>query len=219
MNLKLSCLLTFGYLLLTINCAAQEAKFPSIVDAQNAELKKAYSEPFDKKREVVFKNKRYRVYNNYVSGGAGKCYNSGWKDWEFCPAVDFNFHLNKQYFQFGGLLSGPKLGINNCLQLHACWGYRYERSNYMLAAYGGLSYMGGYYLKVIHDTTYAFSFRTVGAYLALQYVYKIRFDYGFGASAFVDINATQVLSGVKIDLFFSGAYRGLKRKDYSKEEN
>ncbi len=199
---------------------AQEVGPPkTIYQIQNAELKELYKEPFDRKREVIFKNKKYRIYNNYVSGGAGKCYNGGWKNWEFCPALDFNFHIGKKYFQVGGLLAGPNLGINNCLQIHACWGYRHERANYMLAAYGGLSYTGGYYLQTINDTARAFSFQTAGAYLALQYFYKIKFDYGIGVTAVLDVNTIQVLTGIRVELFFSGAYRGVKKHDYSKEEN
>jgi len=204
--------------LLFFSVKAQEITKPlSITDAENAQLKEVYKEPFDRKREIVFKNKKYRIYNNYVSGGAGKAYNSGWQDLEFCPGLDFNFHLQKQYFQIGGLLAGPRLGINNCLQLHVCYGYRYERSNYMLAAYGGVAYMGGY-LKPVNDTSNAMLFKAVGGYIALQYFYKVKFDYGIGATAFLDVNTTQFLTGIRIELFFSGAYRGVKKHDYAKEE-
>jgi hypothetical protein len=212
-------LYSFFFLVLTFSIKAQETPPPSIYKVQNALLKEIYKEPFDRKREVVFKNKRFRVYNNYVTGGAGKSYNSGWKDWEFCPAIDYNFHLKKLYFQTGGLLSGPGLGNNNCVQIHACWGYRFERSNYMLAAYGGISYMGGYYLSGPADSIYKVPFSTVGGYIALQCFYKVKFDYGIGVTAFADINAVQFLSGIRVELFLSGAYRGLKRKDYTKEEN
>jgi hypothetical protein len=47
----------------------------------------------------------------------------------------------------------------------------------------------------------------------------VKFDYGIGVTAFADINAVQFLSGIRVELFLSGAYRGLKRKDYTKEEN
>jgi hypothetical protein len=197
---------------------AQEVAPPTIFQVQNAQLKQIYSEPFDRKREVVFKNKKYRVYNNYITGGIGKCYNSGWSNVQLCPALDFNFHIGKQSFQIGGLLSEPNFGINNCLQLHAGWGYRYERSNYMLAAYGGISHTSGF-LKPVNDTTSAASFSNVGAYIALQCLYKVKFDYGIGLTAFVDINATQILTGIRAELFFSGAYRGVKKHDYAKEQN
>ncbi|MHB8259022.1 MAG: hypothetical protein ACYDEC_02030 [Bacteroidia bacterium] len=219
------------------------------IAANNAVLKQLYSESFNKKREVVFNNERYRVYNNYVTGGAGVCYNNRWQDAEFCPAFDYNFHVGKtgstqneidiaeriakqkifdpiqrryvtstkenkplpksliNYFQVGGLVSGPGLGITNCIEIHACWGYRFERYNYMWAAYGGPSYTGGYVPK---DNTSQLAFRAIGAYAAFQFFYKARFDYGIGFTAFVDYNTTQALTGIRLELFFSGAYRGLK---------
>ena len=179
--------------------------------AENKEITKLYCDAFDRKKEIILQNKRYRIYNNYVTGGAGKCYNSGWKEWQLCPALDFNFHIEKKYFQVGGMLVGPRLGVNNCLQTHICWGYRFDRVNYMLAAYGGLSYTGGYYVH--KDSVDQTAFRAIGGYVALQYFYKINIDYGIGAIAFLDVNTTQILSGIRLELFFSGAYRGLKRHD------
>lgn len=239
------------------NTPPQKPTWKALAAPHNAALKQIYSEAFSKKREVVFDNKRYRVYNNYVTAGAGACYSSGWKDIEFCPAIDYNFHTgktgssqneidlaervakqkifdpiqrrfvtstkenkvlpksHKNYFQVGGLVSGPGLGITNCIEVHACWGYRFERYNYMWAAYGGASYTGGYVPK---DNTSQLSFREIGAYAAFQFFYKVRFDYGVGFTAFVDYNSIQVLSGIRLELFFSGAYRGFKKQNYNNNE-
>ena len=208
--------------------SAQDAVAPSTINKainkkHNAELAAAYREPFDKKKEVVFNNKRYRIYNNYLTAGLGKCYNSGWKDWELNTAFDFNFHIDKKYFQVGGLLTGPGLGNNNSIQLHACWGYRIERYKYQVAAYGGISYTDGYYLQTGYmqqaDTTYKVKFGAIGAYAAVQFSYKFKFDYGLGLTAFIDANSQQTLTGIRLELFFSGSYHGLKRIDYSKEDN
>lgn len=216
---KTKILLAFFFFTIGLLLKAQEVAQPkTIYQVQNAELKGIYKEPFNKKREVIFQNKKYRVYNNYITGGIGKCYNSGWNNTQLCPALDFNFHIGKKYFQVGGLLSESHLGINNCLQAHVGWGYRYERSNYMLAAYGGVSHSSGF-LKPVNDTSGAASFSNIGLYIALQAYYKVKFDYGIGVSAFVDINTTQVLTGIRAELFFSGAYRGVKKHDYAKEEN
>ncbi len=186
--------------------------------AENREITKLYRDAFDRKKEIVLQNKRYRIYNNYLTAGAGQCFNSGWKEIDLCTAFDFNFHAQKKYFQVGGTLVGPALWNNNCIQLHAGWGYRYERCNYQLAAYGGLSYSNGYYLQQTDTNIYKVKMNTVGAYAALQYFYKFKFDYGIGLSAFFDINAKQTLTGIKLELFFSGAYRGFKKIDWKKED-
>jgi hypothetical protein len=186
--------------------------------AENKEITKLYRDAFDKKKEIVLQNKRYRIYNNYLTAGAGKCFNSGWKELELCTAFDFNFHIQKKYFQVGGTLVGPALWNNNCLQIHVGWGYRFERCNYQLAAYGGLSSSSGYYLQQTDSVTYKIKMNTIGAYVALQCFYKLKFDYGIGLSAFFDINAKQTLTGIKLELFFSGAYRGFKKIDWRKED-
>jgi hypothetical protein len=204
----------------------QQKKFKKLKDPrqkpdferENKELKKLYSDTFEKKKEIVLQNKRYRIYNNYLSAGVGKCYNSGWKEVDLCTSFDFNFHTTKQYFQIGGNLVGPALWNNNCIQLHAGWGYRIERCNYLLAAYGGISLADGYYLQTTNTDTFKIRMNSVGAYVALQCFYKLKFDYGIGLSTFVDVNAKQSLVGLKVELFFSGAYKGFKKRNYAKEE-
>ncbi|HKC68329.1 MAG TPA: hypothetical protein VKG26_08870 [Bacteroidia bacterium] len=182
---------------------------------ENKELIKLYKDTFDRKKEIVLQNNRYRIYNNYLSIAVGKCYNSGWKETDLCTAFDFNFHAAKLNFQVGGNLVGPALWNNNCIQLHAGWGYRIERCNYLLAAYGGISFSDGYYL--VSDTLKT-RLTAIGAYAALQAYYKIKFDYGIGISTFFDANAKQTLAGIKLELFFSGAYKGHKKINYAKED-
>jgi hypothetical protein len=186
--------------------------------AENKEIKGLYREAYDKKKEIVLQNKRYRVYNNYLSAGVGQCYNSGWQERDLCTSFDFNFHANKRYFQVGGNLVGPALWNNNCIQLHTCWGYRFERCNYQLAAYGGLSFSDGYYIQRVNNDTLKIRLNAVGVYAALQCFYKLKFDYGIGVSTFFDANAKQTLVGIKLELFFSGAYKGFKRINYAKED-
>jgi hypothetical protein len=184
----------------------------------NKELIKLYKDTFERKKEIVLQNKRYRIYNNFLSAGAGLCYNSGWQEMQLCKSFDFNFHARKNYFQIGGNLVGPTLWDNSCIQLHAGWGYRLERCNYMLAAYGGVSFSDGYYLQINNIDTAKVRMNSVGGYIALQAFYKFKFDYGIGASTFFDVNAKQSLVGIKIELFFSGAYKGFKRINYAKED-
>ena len=187
-------------------------------ELENKEVKGLYREAFDKKKEIVLQNKRYRIYNNYLSAGVGQCYNSGWKEVELCTSFDFNFHATKKYFQIGGNLVGPALWNNNCIQLHAGWGYRLERCNYQVAAYGGVSFSDGYYLKTTNYDSLKIKMSSVGVYAAIQGFYKFKFDYGLGLSSFVDVNPKQTLVGLKVELFFSGAYKGLKRINYGKED-
>ena len=53
---------------------------------------------YDRKKEIAFDGKRYRVYNNWLSVGAGANYNTKWPKDERNIGVDFSFHLKKNYF-------------------------------------------------------------------------------------------------------------------------
>ena len=185
---------------------------------ENEEIAALYKLPFDKKQEIVLQNKRYRIYNNYVTGGVGKCYNSSWQDLETSTSLDYNFHLKRNRFQTGFLLAGPSFRNNNVIQLHAGMGYRLERCNYHWAVYGGVSYSDGYRLQSSSVPDSVFKFSTIGVYSNLQFFYKLKFDYGLGVSAFIDANTREVLTGINIQLFLSGAYKGLKKINYAKEE-
>lgn len=175
----------------------------------NIELSDLYRIPYARKREVVFGNKRYRLYNNYVTFGVGKGYSNAWNTWQMNTALDWNFHLKKTAFQAGGFLAGPRFGVNTSIQVHLAAGYRLERYSYQWAVYGGIAYTDG-----IHPTaTDTSHFYKAGLYLCAQYFYKLKFDYGIGITGFVDANATQTIAGLRIEVFFSSAYRGPKRND------
>ena len=185
-----------------------------------SELSKLYKEDYNKKKEIKVDGKKYRIYSNYLTLGAGKAYNSAWDDILFNPALDFNFHLQKSRFQAGGLLQGRTYGDNQLIHFHLCYGYRKESYKYFWAIYGGLSYMTGHTpirSKGIGGKDSVLIYPTVssnGIYAAAQFFYKVKFDYGIGLTIFGDANKYQSMVGARIELFFSGAYRGtIRHKD------
>lgn len=186
-------------------------------ETPDQKLEGMYKEPYDRKKQILYDGKKYRIYNNYVTLGVGKGYNSIWKDTWTYTAVDFNFHLGKAYFQSGGFVSGPNFYNKEQVQLHLAGGYRKESYKYFWAAFGGLSYSNGFYpVKILdmagNDSATAYpTFSLPGVYIALQAFYKLKFDYGIGLTAFADANSKQYSVGARIELFFSGAYRGTIR--------
>ena len=184
------------------------------------ELAKLYKEEYNRKKEIKIDGKKYRIYNNYVTLGAGKGYNTAWKQMMFTPAIDFNFHLQKTRFQAGGLLQGQSYGNNQLIQFHLCAGYHKESYKYFWSIYGGLSYVDGYHPLKLRDiagndsATILGHFKETGIYAAAQLFYKVKFDYGLGLTVFADANQKQSMIGARIELFFSGAFRGnLRHKD------
>ncbi len=170
------------------------------------------SDIFDRKAEVVFEKKRYRIWNNYVTGGVGVAVSPQRGDVQRLGGGDFNFHLRKQYCQIGGFISGTSLAFaKNNLQVHGCYGKRIEKSNYNFAIFGGLSYSYGFFL--VSDTSSStglapVDYSVMGLYACSQFVYKFKYDLGIGVAVFADVNRRQQLFGGKIILYLSGAYRG-----------
>ncbi len=182
----------------------------------DSQLKELYAQPYNKKTEIKLDGKKYRIYNNYVTLGVGKGYNSAWNTGFITTGADFNFHIQKTYFQLGGYLQGPTFYDKLQVQMHGAAGYRKESYKYFWAAFGGLGYTNGYYPLMLKGVSGKDSARAnpppimseIGVYAALQMFYKVKFDYGIGLTIFGDANQKQAFVGARIELFFSGAYRG-----------
>ncbi|MDI9342023.1 MAG: hypothetical protein QM534_15735 [Sediminibacterium sp.] len=170
------------------------------------------NEVYDRKAEVIFEHKRYRVWNNYVTAGTGVAFSPQRFDVQRLGGGDFNFHLRDQYFQVGGFISGTSLAYaKNNLQIHAGYGKRIEKSKYNFALFAGPSFSYGFLLIKDTASTTGLSpqdYKEIGGYLSTQLVYKLKYDLGIGIELFADYNRKHQLFGGKIILFFSGAYRG-----------
>ncbi len=207
-------MLKWGFYILFVCSAVSLVAQQTIQQHTENELSKLYKEDFNRKKEIKLEGKKYRIYSNYVTLGAGKGYNTGWKEVLFTSALDFNFHLQKTYFQTGGLLQGRSYGDNRLIQFHLCAGYHKESYKYFWAIFGGLSYTDGYNPLKIKDVSGKDSaiilghFKENGLYVAIQAFYKVKFDYGIGVTFFANANQKQSMIGARIELFFSGAFRG-----------
>lgn len=165
----------------------------------------------DLKAEVVVNNKRFKVYNNWLSGGGGMGYNTQIPQPQFVGGIDFNFHLKYNYFQIGAVLAGDDFGNYNNSLLHAGYGKRIENEKFNISAFAGISYGRGYrkVAKDLYDLENPYTHP--GVYLNAQLIKKITYDVGLGLGVMADVNKTRTLAGVMGVLYFSGAYKGKKR--------
>jgi hypothetical protein len=166
---------------------------------------------FNGKKEIVYDDKRYRVYNNWLSVGAGPNYNTKWPKDEKNIGVDFSFHLKQHYMRVGGFLSGTNFTSSNNYSFHLDYGIRKESTKYNLAAFVGPSL--SYFRRPLKDTVsynLATVYNEVGGHVALEAVYKIKYDIGIGGQIFCTFNRVQMIYGVRLILYFSSAYRGMK---------
>jgi hypothetical protein len=168
--------------------------------------------PFNRKKEIIHDGKRYRVYNNYLTFGIGKAYSDIRRLEQNMLNVDFQFHVQKQYFQLGFFMSGDELLKNTNIQGHVCYGLRREKDYINLAAFVGPSY--SYFVTGFSDSLGVFHVtrhNVFGGYLCLQGVYKIKYDVGLGIELFADVSVQQTMVGARLICYFSGAYRGEKK--------
>jgi hypothetical protein len=185
------------------NCFAQK-------DTLSNKTKKDTVE-FDRKKEIAYDGKRYRVYNNWLSVGAGANYNTKWPKDEKNIGVDFSFHVKKNYFRAGAFLSGSDFTASNNYNFHLGYGLRKEEEHFNLSAFVGPSL--SYFRRPLSDSTnynLGTVYNRIGGYAVIEAVYKLKYDVGIGGQIFCDYNQVQMVYGVRILLYFSSAYRGIK---------
>lgn len=166
---------------------------------------------YNPKQELVYDGKRYRVYNNWLSFGGGAGYNSSWIKDEKNLGLDYSFHIKKTYYRVGAFMSGRNFTESNNYNFHAAIGIRKEHTKYNLSAFAGPS--SAYFKRPLKDSV-NYNLKSVynelGLYACLEAVYKIKYDVGLGGQIFCDYNRVQLVYGVRLIAYFSGAYRGVK---------
>ena len=161
----------------------------------------------DLKREIVINNEKFRVYNNWVNLGAGVAKITNLDGQWFTGGIGYNFHIKAHYFQFGMDVEGEHFGSYVNTGFHLCYGDRKETKKFNLSYFAGISYTQGY--KQV-DSTFKF-FRAPGLYVCAQFIKNLKYDLGLGPGVFADINQTRAVFGIRLDLYFSSAYRGKKK--------
>lgn len=163
---------------------------------------------YDRKEEIIYDGKRYRIHNSYLCVGAGFLQSTIRSDLQKTIGIDFHFPIRRQHFQVGIMMSGEEFGSNNNVQGHVCYGIRREKSKNNLAGFIGPSFYTGVESDALGNAKF---YEGVGAYLSFQAVTKFTYDIGVGAEVFVDVSVKQSIVGLKLIAFFSGAYRGVKK--------
>lgn len=158
-------------------------------------------------KTIIINNNKFRVYNNWVSAGAGEGYNFTHYGTQFTLGGDYNFHIKMEYFQLGFFMTGDRFGNYNDYNFHFGYGRRMERKGFNMAGFVGLAYSNGY--KKVDGVFSASSvYDQGGLYACFQFIKKITYDTGIGPSLFFNINQYQSVGGARLDIYFSGAYKG-----------
>jgi len=172
----------------------------------------AYKKPeYFPKEEILHRNNRYRLHNNYLTFGGGFLSNSRFTSSQKHLAADFVFHVKQNHFSLGVIMSGIEFLSNNQIQGHGCIVKRFESNGYNLALFGGPSIHTG--VITITDSTgiKPLYYNGIGFYLGVSAVTKLAYDIGIGVELFGDLTPQMQMFGFRLVAFFSGAYRGPKK--------
>lgn len=180
------------------------------IEAQLTETNRNTKPPYNRKEEIIHNAKRYRVYNNYLTLGGGFFYSNIRPDVQQAICIDYQFHIRRQQFQVGVMMSGDQFRSNNNVQAHIGYGYRVEKRKSNVAVFGGFTYYNGVVgskdsipIPILYDG--------FGGYLSFQAIKKLSYDLGVGLEFMAEVTPQQHMLGVKLIAFFSGAYRGPAR--------
>lgn len=188
-------------------------KHYKMIDDSNTSIVKGKKKSNPVDSVFIINNKKFRFYNNWFTIGGGVQQNLTFKSsLGFAGEADFNFHIQKHYFQTGIILTGERFGFYTNYALHAGYGKHYEDRDVLFSGFAGLTYSTGY--TKVGDTVYTHHYNVPGLYVQGDIIKKITYDVGFGASLFVDWNQVQSMAGLRFILYFSGSYKGKKYEHY-----
>jgi hypothetical protein len=191
-----------AFLLFTANILSGQEKPP-----------KPEKPDYRRKEEIIYFGKRYRIHNNYFTFGPGFLNSSIREQSQKCAGADFVFHIREEHFQLGLLMSGEEFLSNNNVQVHFGYGLRKEKQTSNLGIFAGPTYFTGVtaFTDPVTGVTRPDFYNGYGFYVSMQGISKFYYDFGIGLELFADVNYKQTMYGFKVILFFSGAYRGVKR--------
>ncbi len=165
---------------------------------------------YDPNKEVVVNGNRFKVYNNWLNGGAGYAedFTNGLD--LFWLGLDYNFHIKKDYFQLGAFASGRDFGDYYNYNFHLGYVKRWESIKWNFCGFGGAAYNTGFPLDSGRfDLTT--QYKEFGLYAGGQAIFKLKYDIGLGISGLANWNPYAFSLGARIDIYFSGAFKGKKK--------
>ncbi len=164
----------------------------------------------------VVDNNKFQYINNWFCFGGGVQQNLTYKrPLGFVGGADLNFHIKRNYFQVGALITGRSFAHYNNYQIHFGYAKRFEDHDYHFAAAAGISYSAGFQTIIIDSVTSTYrSYDRAGLYIQGEVIKKVTYDVGLGVCLFADWNKEQSMIGLKFLMYFSGAYTGKKQRQY-----
>ncbi len=166
------------------------------------------------REDTVINNKIYKPYSNYLLFSVGKSYNIKNSEVETSGELGYVIRIVDQFFQVGYHMSSDLYFLNRSFQklndIYLMYGLRKENSRRNMDVFLGISYAyGSYYWETdsLGEKWYK-GFSVPGIRISADYEWKIYYDIGIGLNGYAEWNQYYPIVGIKINVYFSGAFRG-----------
>lgn len=168
----------------------------------------------EKYEEFIHNNRIYKPGCNFFTIESGAGFNPSLNTIESSSALSYSFRVNNTYIRIGYHSSGNKFFTQRSYQklndIFGIFGYRTENMKYNFSVFGGPSYAYG--AKYHHTDSLGMKwykvFGNIGLFACASLSYKFLYDIGAGLSVFCSYNKDYMVAGLKINIFFSGAFKG-----------
>jgi len=166
------------------------------------------------REDTVIGNKIYRPYSNYLLFSVGKSYNIKNAEVETSGELGYVFRIVDQFFQVGYHLSSDQFFLDRSYQKlndgYIMYGRRKENSRRNMDLFLGVSYAYGstYWETDSLDRKWYKGFSVPGIRISADYEWKIYYDIAIGLNGYAEWNQYYPIVGLKINVYFSGSFRG-----------
>lgn len=165
--------------------------------------------------EIKIGDKIYQTGSNWLTVDFGVANSYILDQQEISMAIAYHMRYKPIYFKFGYHYSDETFFLSNRLQnisyhndVIAAAGLRFEMTHLNVAFFIGPSLAFGM-IEDPENSLIGNGYVGLGAVPELQLTYKFFYDVGIGTSLYGSFNKHYQAVGVRLHIYFSGAYRGV----------
>jgi hypothetical protein len=164
-----------------------------------------------KEQEILELNGNiYKIHSGYMNFGFGAAYLISQNIGTVCGGVGYNFRFKDRYYKIGYERTDniSFFGTSNTYlnDFHIAAGKRFPSKRFNLSYFYGGSFYN------FHDNANPVKQvnRGLGLYGEASAFFKPVYDIGLGLTGFANMNIHAPVVGLRLDFYFSGAYKGKK---------
>jgi len=165
--------------------------------------------------EIKVGDKIYQTGSNWMTGGIGPGYSTTLEESQINMAIAYHFRYKPIYFKVGYHFTDDQYFLKERLRnisyqndIVGAAGIRYEQRYVNLAFFIGPTFAFGR-LERTENPNIGDGYYALGVMPEVQATFKMFYDVGIGASLYGSFNNQHQCIGLRLHVYFSGAYRGV----------